>query len=264
MFRLCLYKSLSRQPWVLVRLKRRVYKIHSRLKQQLRNRWERNRDVYWGMKEEAVPKTSFLSGVLTNTSKFFLLYISDSSCWEDDAPAIEIAWKKQKGWEAALTWARSYGQVNTQKERDCWDESGMRGISLLCYSCSWWWMSSAESWEACEHISLSPPFFPTLPWNISKMACSPQNDPFLKEDWRNLDWFGGSTLASPVRSQHNSDNFTLRRCWKMGKIKELAACMKFFRKHKSVPSVHCEQLNPFHYSKKDEVIFWWAKKKSVA
>lgn len=49
----------------------------------------------------------------------------------------------------------------------------------------------------------------------------------------------------------------------MGKMKELAAFMKFFWKHKSVPSVHCEQLNPFHYRKKDEVIFWWAKKKSV-
>lgn len=87
--------------------------------------------------------------------------------------------------------------------------------------------------------------------------------PSLKEDWRNPDWFLGTTLASSVRSQHNSANFTVRRCWKMGKRKELAAFMKFFWKHKSVPSVHCEQLNPFHYRKKDEVIFWWAKKKSV-
>lgn len=84
--------------------------------------------------------------------------------------------------------------------------------------------------------------------------------PSLKEDWRNPDWFLGTTLASSVRSQHNSANFTVRRCWKMGKMKELAAFMKFFWKHKSVPSVHCEQLNPFHYTKKDEVIFWWAKK----
>lgn len=83
--------------------------------------------------------------------------------------------------------------------------------------------------------------------------------PSLKEDWRNPDWFLGTTLASSVRSQHNSANFTVRRCWKMAKTKELAAFMKFW-KHKSVPSVHCEQLNPFHYTKKDEVIFWWAKK----
>lgn len=82
----------------------------------------------------------------------------------------------------------------------------------------------------------------------------------LKEDWRNPDWFLGTILASSVRSQHNPANFTVRRCWKMGKMKELAAFMKFFWKHKSVPSVHCEQLNPFQYRKKDEVIFWWAKK----
>lgn len=46
----------------------------------------------------------------------------------------------------------------------------------------------------------------------------------------------------------------------MGKMKELAAFMKLFRKHKSVPSVQCEQLNLLHYTKKDEAMFWWAKK----
>lgn len=77
--------------------------------------------------KEAVPKNSFfLPGVLSKTSKFFL-FISDSSCWEVDAPAIEIAQKKQKAsWGAALAWARSYSQVNTQKGRDCWEESGMK------------------------------------------------------------------------------------------------------------------------------------------
>jgi len=50
----------------------------------------------------------------------------------------------------------------------------------------------------------------------------------------------------------------------MGDLKESAACVKFFRRHKSVPSVHGEQLNPFHHSKKYYVIFLWAKNKSVA
>lgn len=121
--------------------------------------------------------------------------------------------------------------------------------------------------RAEKHVNTYPfllHFFPLCHETFLRWPAPLQVDPFLKEDWRNLDWFGGSTLASPVRSQHNSANFTVRRCWKMGKMKELAACMKFFRKHKSVPSVHCEQLNPFHYIKKDEVIFWWAKKKSVA
>lgn len=50
----------------------------------------------------------------------------------------------------------------------------------------------------------------------------------------------------------------------MGKMIELKVCMELFRKHKLVLSVHCEQLNPFHYSEKVEVIFWWVKQKSVA
>lgn len=78
--------------------------------------------------------------------------------------------------------------------------------------------------------------------------------PLLKKIEEILIHFLGSTLASLVKNHHSSGSFAVRRCWKMDDMKDLAACMKFFRKHKSVPSVHCEKLNPFHYSKKGDFL----------
>lgn len=138
------------------------------------------------MKEEAVTRTSFfLPGVLTKKSKLFLLCILDSSCLETDAPAIEIAWKKLKvGWGALLKWARNYGQVNTQKERDCWQESSIREISSLYYSCSWWWISTAENWEVQEHVFLSPPFSSPFCEAFLRRPAPFQEDPSLRKDWK--------------------------------------------------------------------------------
>lgn len=183
------------------------------------------------------------------------------SCRDVVVPAIEIAWKKQKaGWGAALTWTRSYGQVNPQKEREWWGKSGIRGISSVLHLLMMNLLSRKlrSMWTNIPFSS----FFPTLPWSFCKMLLSKMN--LVWKDWRNLDVFLRWTLASSVTSQHNSDSSTIRRCWKMGIVKELAACMKLFRKHKLVLPVHCEQLNLFHCSEKADVIFWWVKEKSVA
>lgn len=103
-----------------------------------------------------------------------------------------------------------------------------------------------------------------------------QKELFLRQYaplWYDLLWrkveetlihFFGSTWAPSAKNHHSSASFAVRRCWKMGDLKELAAWVKFFRRHKSVPSVQEEQLNPFHHSKKYEVILLWAKNKSVA
>lgn len=55
----------------------------------------------------------------SDQNKFFLLCTSESSYREAGASAIEVAWKKQKtGYGAEIMWAKSYNQVNTEKERD--------------------------------------------------------------------------------------------------------------------------------------------------
>lgn len=224
---------------------------------------EKNWGVLW---ERGCANSFLLPGVLSKTSKSFL-FSSDSSCWEVDAPAIEIAQKKQKaGWGAALAWASSYGQVNTQKGRDCWEESGVKEYPHCTtaldeetpYQKAGKQVNTYSFFLDFFHLAMKHSLNGPLPskriplWKKAEEIFTVFSFFFL---------FLMSALASSVRSQHNSASFTVRRCWKMGKMKELAACMKFFRKHKSVPSVHSEQLNPFCKREKDEAIFRLAKKK---
>lgn len=102
-------------------------------------------------------------------------------------------------------------------------------------------------------ISFSP-FFLTFLWSISKKACSLPRRSLSEKRLKILTFlffFLRDQLWHHQLEVSTTQPISVRRCWNKGKMKELAACMKFFRKHKSVPSVHCEQLNPFHYSKKN-------------
>ena len=190
--------------------------------------------------------TFFLPGILTKTNKFFLLCISDSSCCEVDAPAIGTHWKKQEaGWEVILTWPRSYDQVNTQKVRllrQIWNEGNILTVLLLLLMMN---LLIKKLRSMSTHIPFSS-IFPTFPLSISKMACSPPrwslSERTLKKSWLvfwDQLWHHQLEVSTtqPVLQSEGAKKWIKWKNWQLAWRSS---------ENKSVPSIHCEQLNPFH------------------